>query len=423
MYNRYPRVLTTVEEDFRKIGLLQETDDPAKPRDIPSPDPSTLSGLDDSEGDKKAHTPSAKQPKPKMGPAADDAEKSGYDPEEDGGSKGATKGGSGKYTPPAGGKEAGLKGESKAAYQNSKKGVGPKGKGKNKGQKPALAMGLKPVKKHAGMKAEGTFGKAANLIEEVNDLLRGVQIDEEIDGLMRGFRLVAEDAALLADRLTEISDRYHVEEMVAAMESLSQDAVEALDIIENDIEIGLVGNDEEENSAIAHSADAEEDVNDIDEEDDGEKKVKSDRDPDKEYDIPSPAFKEEVEGVFKVMVATLMDGLEAYDAALDEMGVGADEAPETDHIDAYEGGDEGGFDGDAYEAADDDADDAGDDAGDDDDADDRGDDDQDDNDADDKGDDGDNDGDDLMSKMRNLRTKKDAMKGGGEKQPPFRGAE
>jgi hypothetical protein len=54
-----------VEEDFRRIGLLpekklDEVDDPAKPRDIPSPDPSTLSGLDDSEGEKSAHQAGAK---------------------------------------------------------------------------------------------------------------------------------------------------------------------------------------------------------------------------------------------------------------------------------------------------------------------------------------------------------------------------
>lgn len=416
MYNRNRRVLTTMDEDFRAIGLLpplSETDDPSKAREVPSPDPSTLSGLDDTEGDKKAHTPASKQPKPKMGPAADDAAKSGYDPEDDGGSKGAQKGSNGKYSPPSGGKESSIKGESKAAYQAGSK-VHPAGKGKNKGGKPAVAMGLKPVKKLAGMRAEGSLGKAANLIEEVEQLLRGVQVDEEVDSLMRGFRLVSENAALLADRLTEIADRYEVEETIASLESLSRDAAEVLVMIENDIELGPVGDDEDEANAIAHSAEAQEDVDDIDEDD--AKKVKSDRDPDKEYDVPSPAFKEDAERLFKVHCSVLMDALEGYDGALDDMNQGDQDQPDQDQGEPTEADDM-----DAYEASDDTDDDGGDDA-DDSDSDDDGD-----NDADDHGgeDDGDADdkGGDLMSKMKALRAKKGAMGGGGEKQPPFRAAD
>src|ERR1700744_2031268 len=115
--NRYKKViLTTVEEDFRAIGLLpklQESDDPTQPRDIPSPDPSTLAGLDDSEGDKAAHLPGAKQPKPKMGPPPDDSDV--MDPDEDGGSTSATRSRGGKEAVVRGSKEASLKGEGKSA--------------------------------------------------------------------------------------------------------------------------------------------------------------------------------------------------------------------------------------------------------------------------------------------------------------------
>ena len=200
--NRYTKVvLSTVEEDFRAIGLLPpltETDDPTVPRDVPSPDPSTLGGLDDSEGDKAAHEAGAKQPKPKMGPADDDAEDSGYDPDEDGGSAGAQKGGKGKYVKVAGGKEASLRGESAQYTAHPKKIMKPKGK--NGGSKAVIAKGLAVTKKIGGMEeGRGKFSKAASLIEEVQGLLQSAQIDEEIDELMQGFRLVAEDSALLAE--------------------------------------------------------------------------------------------------------------------------------------------------------------------------------------------------------------------------------
>jgi hypothetical protein len=324
MIHRYPRILTTVEEDFRKIGLLpplnegkqlSEVDDPAKPRDIPSPEPSTLPGLDTSGGDKSANHKTAKQPKPAMGP--DDDDSAVMDPIEDGGSKGAHKS-KGSYHKVPGGKEASIKGENKG-YMLAKKNVHPKGKGK--GQAPAVAQGLKPAKKIGGMsktssrmESVGTLGKAATLIEEVTGLLRGVQIDEAVDNLMRGFRLVSEDAALLADRLTEMADVYHVEKLVSEMEELSRAAAEAIDIVET--EMTHVGDDGDENAAIKNSAaDEYEHVEDMDE---TEEESAKDHDPEKPYDIPSPAFKEQAEKVFSAMVDKLMDALEAYDSALDE---------------------------------------------------------------------------------------------------------
>lgn len=430
MRNRYPILLTTVEEDFKRIGLLpqdqiSEVDDPQKPRDIPSPDPSTLDGLDDSEGDKSAHQAGAKQPKPKMGPPADDAEKAGMDPDKEGGSAGAHKGESGKYHKVAGGKEASL--ESKQ-YMLAKKQPGVKGSGKNKGQKPAIAQGLKPAKRVGGMH-EGRFVKAASLVEEVHGLLRGVQTSEEMDDLMRGFRLVAEDASLLSDRLTEIADKYEVEEIVSKMESLSVDAVEALSVIESELE--HVGDDGDEAAAIAHSGDVA-DVESVDQAD-----GKSDRDADEPYDIPSPAFKEQAEMVLAAMVHQLMEALEAYDSVVEEMYPGMSEEDDDGddghevHVHAH------GAKRVHVHAHADTGDDAhGDDA--------QGDDDQgDDDDGGMDGDDGDMDHDDMdhddgsgdmddepdhdsdhdrnsiMAKMKMLKARRSAMKGGR----PFRGDE
>ena len=321
--NRFKHViLTTVEEDFRKIGLLpelSEADDPTKPRDVPSPAPEAGEGLDDSEGDKSAHQAGAKQPKPKMGPAADDAKKSGLDPEDDGGSVGAQKGGSG-YKKVQGSKEASL--ESKQYMKMGKQPMAG-AKGKNKGEKAQAARGLKPVKKHAGMMKESRFNKAAALIEEVNGLLTSVQIDEEIDELMRGFQLVAENSALLADRFTEVSGEYQVESVIEEMEELSSDAAEAIDIIE--MELNDMGSDSDEEEATRHSSDVSEEA-DLD-----EVEKKSDRNAEKPYDVPSPAFKEQSEKVLNAMVSRLMEALESYDNILDEMGMMPDmEAADDD---------------------------------------------------------------------------------------------
>ena len=301
--------LTTVEEDFRRIGLLPmtEEDDPTQPRDIPSPAPETEKGLDDSEGEKSAHQSGAKQPKPSMGPADETDDE--YEPVEDGGSKGAVKQKAGYKVVPHG-KEASIKGEGKETAYTSKYTLAKKQPKKLKGgQKPQIAKGLPPTKKIGGMKAEGAFSKAANLIEEVEGLLYGVQMDEEYDRLIRGFYLVCESSALLADRLTEISDKYEVEDLVGEMEELSQDAAQAHDEVIDVYENGEAVEDEEN-------------VENVDVEEDAEK----DHDSEKPYDIPSPApgtTKEAIEGIFTAMVGKLMDALEAYDGALGEGALGA----------------------------------------------------------------------------------------------------
>lgn len=411
---RYPVVVGTMEEDFRAIGLLpplEETDDPTKPRDIPSPDPDTLAGLDDSEGDDAAHMAGAKQPKPKMGPDADDAEKSGYDPDEDGGSEGAQKS-RGKYEKVAGGKEASLE---SMQYQTAGK-QPMSGKGKKQGEKTVIAKGLKPVKKLAGMVKEGRYSKVATLIEEVGGLLRSVQIDEEVDQLLHSFKLVAENATLLADRLTEISDAFEVEDVIDQMEALSRDAVEAIDIVETELEAC----DDDDEDAIAHSSDV------------NEGKYGSDRNPDETYDIPSPAFKEckeNSEKILNVMVNKLMDALEGYDNALTEMDMGMGAMDEGDddgdsevhlhtkanrvHVHHGHDDDDGDDDDHGHEMA------ASGDDGDDGEGD--GDEDMGDEGDHDDGDDGESDHDthSLMAKMKALKGRREAMSGGRS----FRGDE
>lgn len=439
--------LTSLEEDFKKIGLippsrLDETDDPKKPREVSSPDPSTLSGLDDSEGEKSAKQPGAKQPKPKMGPPADDSE--AMDPLEDGGSKGAQKGGKGPYVKVAGGKEASIKGESKHnGYTDAKNQPGLKAKGKNKGEKPQIAQGLKPTKKVAGMSAggakmemesKGPLSRAVKLLSETEEIIQGIRTDEHTDEVKRSFRLVSENSALLADRLSEISSLFEVDEHIEEMEELSKDAAEAIDCIEMEIHSG--GNDEDEAAAVANSGEAAgETIEDMDEADE---KVKSDRKPDETYDVPSPAFKEEVESLLQAMVEKLMNVLEAYDGALDALDQNEDDAmpfeSDGEHFDddekqvsprhmKHQPSDDdqetGGHDGHEHHDSAHGQDDG--DGHDDHDADNHGG--EPDGDSDDgQAGHGDDMGGDLMARMRALRAKKDAM-GGAHQEPPFRGAE
>ncbi len=436
---RHPVILTSKEEDFRAIGLLPpltEADDPSVPRDVPSPAPETLDGLDDSEGEKSAHSATAKQPKPKMGPPADDA--SVMDPEEDGGSAGAQKS-SGSSSRVQGSKEASVRAES-AQYMKSPKQPMKMKKGKNAGQKAKVARGLPAANVKIGMVKEGRYATASTLIEEVQDILGGLEMEEEISQILRSFQLVAENAALVADRLTEISDRYKVESVVSDMEELSQDAVEALEAVEAEIEDMDGGSDEDQ--AVAHSSD----VSESDEA--PAKKVKSDRNPDEPYDVPSPAFKEDVENILQVMVGKLMDAVEVYDAALDHMNEEDDGDPRheihihtkahnvhvhhSDDGDEDDGADMGDPDDDMADAdmedpdadmGDEDAEmmAAGDDGGDEDpDMDMDSDDDMDDDDMgaedDDMDDESDAESNSLMARMKALRTRREAM-GGGR---PFR---
>jgi hypothetical protein len=416
---RHPVVLTSVEEDFRAIGLLpalNEADDPKEPRDIPSPDPSTLDGLDDSEGDKEAETPTARQPKPKMGPPDDDAEESGYDPDEAGGTQQKAKG---EYKKVPHGKEASM--ESKM-YRKSDRQPMMANK-KNRGDKIMMAKGLQPVKKIGGMKEESTaLNKANKLLEEVSGLIKGVQTDEAVDEMLRSFKLVAENAALLSDRLTEISDQYEVEGITSEMEELSRDAVEMIDIIENELELSNVGDCGDED-AVEHSSDVHED-------NDG--KPKADHNPNEPYDIPSPAFKEQTETVLNAMVAKLMDSLETYDHALIEMGMGGmmeDDGDDNEvhlhtkakrvHVhhghdaehqepDGDEDGPDSDDDDDGYSAAGHDGGEAeGDDGEDYDDSESHEDGDEDDGDED-----SDHEGNSLMARMKALKARRAAMHGG-----------
>jgi hypothetical protein len=281
--------LTTLEEDFRKIGLLppekklQEVDDSTEPRDIPSPDPSTMgggSGNDDSQATPARHK-YAKQPKPKMAP---DEKDDHDDPLE----AGATQGGksAGSYKKVAGGKEASLENVNyPQGYQTLKDKV--MARAKDKGKTPAVAQGLEPTKSIAGMgkKHESqNVSRAAELVGEVEALLQGSQMGEDLNNLAHGFTLIGENCSLLASRLVDIAEHYNVDDAISEMEQLYDSAVEACSIIE--------------------SAEEEEEV-DVD------------------------GLKE----AFRVMTLSLMDAVEMYDATLVEMSKEDDDKDDDDDDD------------------------------------------------------------------------------------------
>ena len=287
MYPRYPVQLTTLEEDFRAIGLLpqedtkeiSETDNSNEPRDIPSPDPSTAAGNDDSQPTPARHK-YAKQLKPKMAPEDGNG---GYDPEGDGGSQ--KKGGGGSYTPPRGGKESRVEsdeGHVNAGYTLLKNKIMKKVK--DTGKAPAVAQGLAPVKSIAGMKKEASnLTRASELVSEVEALLSGSQMDEEFNGLVHGFSLIGENCSLLANRLVDIAEHYNVDKAISAMESLYNNAIEARGILED-------------------AAKAE----------------------DEDLDLES------VKDAFRMMTLTLMDAVEAYDATISEMKKEDDDSDDDD---------------------------------------------------------------------------------------------
>lgn len=328
---RRPVILTTMQEDFRAIGLLaedevlDEVDNPQNPRDIPSPDPSTMSGLDNSAGggNAPAKHDTANQPKPAMAPSD---KKDHEDPLQAGGAqKGKLRGA---------GHKAGDMRETNDKYKDQGGQTLPKAL--DQGKSPDKAGGLKPVKKHAGM-SEGDFGqtafeRATGLVAEVGEILRGIGVTEEYRAILRGVRLVAENSALLADRLTEISEGFEVDESVSAMEDLSEDAAELYGIIEMNLD-GHKGEEEEERAAVRNSKAAQ------------ESRGTSDRDPTKPYDIPSPAFKEQVEEMLGVMVGQFMEHLKAYDDALSEMTKGDDDDKNGDDDKDKNGNDDDNDDG------------------------------------------------------------------------------
>ena len=311
MHHRYPFQLTTMEEDFRAIGLLperelteevelSEVDDPKNPRDIPSPDPSTLGGLDNSGGsiNTKTRHATGQQPRPAIAP---DEKDDHDDPLQAGATqKGRSAGGYNKKPNYREDRdyEEGMEqgpdpshGYSQYKIVAKKPGMEPTdGKYADTGKNPDRAEGATPAKKIGGMyKESGAISRAAELMGEVEELLNGVQVDEEIHQLYRGFNLIGEDAALLADRLTEISDEYSVEHVVAAMEELSFHAIEMLDIVE-----AVEAFEKDKKKAIANG-------NWMPEEDEGE-----------DIDL------EDIKAVFQAMTLDLMDAVEAYDQVLGE---------------------------------------------------------------------------------------------------------
>lgn len=323
MHHRYPFQLTTMEEDFRNIGLLpqmelteevndlQEVDNPLDPRDIPSPDPSTLGGLDNSGGkiNTKARHATGQQPRPAIAPD----EKNDHDDPLDAGStqKGRSAGGYNKKPNMREGQEEGP--DASYGYDQykiiaKKPGMEPTdGKNADTGKKPDVAQGASATRSIGGMKESGTLSRAAQLMGEVEALLHGAQTDEDVNQLYRGFNLIGEDAALLADRLTEISDEYHVEHVIEAMEELSNYAIEMLNITE-----AVDSFEADKKKAIKNGDYMPED------------------DEDEEVDL------EDIKRVFQAMTLDLMDAVEAYDQVLSEKAKDDDDEGDDDDDDENE---------------------------------------------------------------------------------------
>lgn len=286
MIHRYPVHLTTLEEDFRAIGLLpgreiSEMDDATEPRDIPSPDPSTLHGLDDSEETGGARHKYAKQPRPKMAP--DDS-----DDHDDPLDAGATQHGAkraGSYKPVAYGKEASLE---SVGYPDGYTTL--KGKLLDRvkmltptGPEPKIAQGLAPAT-DTGLGTpkrmeSANVSRAAELVGEVEALIAGSQMDEDTNNLSHGFYLIAENCSLLADRLIDIAESYNVDSAIEMIENVYHNAVEAHSIIESS---------------------------------------------DEELDLAS------LKEAFRIMTLALMDAVEAYDGTISEMSEDDDEDDDED---------------------------------------------------------------------------------------------
>lgn len=312
MNRRYPFQLTTLEEDFRVIGLLpaedltesrgelHEGDDPRSPRDVPSPDPSTLGGgVDDSEGsiNAKARHRYAKQPRPKITPS----DANDHDDPMDAGGKMKSKGSYNKKPNYREGVDGNPKAEYPDGYKTLRKRLVDKSKGAHYdgGEDPDVAQGLTPTNKIGGMSRNTGKGKveshyvsrAAELVGELDALVHGTQVNEDFDNLSRGFHLLGENAALLAERLVDISDDFDVEEVYSAMESLYDSACEAFEIIEMKVSF-----EKDKKAAIANGAKVKEE--DVDEED---------------------LSVEDIKDAFRLMTLDLMDAVESYDAAIAEM--------------------------------------------------------------------------------------------------------
>jgi hypothetical protein len=323
MNRRYPVQLTTMQEDFKAIGLIPqdsltedysevtEGDDSRSPRDIPSPDPSTLAGLDDSEGsiNAKARHKYAKQPRPRIAPT----DKADHDDPMDAGGKMKSKGGYNKKPNYREGVDGNPRHEYPDGYKTLRKRLVDKSKGAHYdgGEDPDVAQGLSPTNAIGGMKKESAYvSRAASLIGELDALVSGSQMSEDYDNLGRGFSLLGENAALLAERLVDISDDYDVEDVYAAMESLYDSANEAFDIIEMKVSF-----EKDKRAAIAAGS-----------------RVKEE---DREEDEISM---EDVKDAFRLMTLDLMDAVESYDSAIAEMCKDDEDDDEEDEDDGKKKG-------------------------------------------------------------------------------------
>jgi hypothetical protein len=303
-HNRYPVQLTSLEEDFRAIGLLpqlqlREVDDSTEPRDVPSPAPETE--VDDDMPAMTARHKYAKQPKPKMAPdVMDDHD----DPLEAGGTMG--KKSKASYKSVAGSGEASisrLEASEPKGYQMMKNRIM---NGSKEGETPAIARGLAPADKKMKVsklvKKESTnMRRSSQLVSEIEALINGNQVSEDYKNLSYGFSLISENCSLLADRLVDLAEHYNVDEAIATMESLYNNAIEASKIVEM--------------KADKDSEDMEDTV--------VKSKKKKDADDDDSEDDEDTL--ESIKEAYRLMTLQLLDAVESYDATMSEAKAESDD--------------------------------------------------------------------------------------------------
>lgn len=304
-HNRYPVKLTSLEEDFRAIGLLpqlqlREVDDSTEPRDVPSPAPETE--VDDDMVAMTARHKYAKQPKPRMAPdVMDDHD----DPLEAGGTMG--KKSKGSYKSVGGSGEASiarLEGSEPKGYQMMKNRIM---NGSKEGETPAIARGLAPADKKMKVsklvKKESTnMRRSSQLVSEIEALISGNQVSEDYRNLSYGFSLISENCSLLADRLVDLAEHYNVDEAIATMESLYENAIEASKIVKMKAD-----KDSEDMEDTVAKSKNKKDADDDDSEDDDEDTLES------------------IKEAYRLMTLQLLDAVESYDATMSEAKAESDD--------------------------------------------------------------------------------------------------
>ena len=305
---RHNKPLTSVQEDFVKIGLVpasvlaeevavgdHKDHDANNVYDIPSPDPSTLPGLDDSEADKSAQSAKAKQPSPKKSPD-DDAE---YDVDTDGGADGALKGG--KYAGPVVGQ---MEAKEIRKMLDKVKMAGAQG-GKYTKAKPA-SKEVADLTTKGGHPALESFQDKLDFVEtilgEMENEIVAMEAVENLSDLISAFKLVSENAAMLSNGINGLSEAFEIEEsLLSFLEELSEDAAQMALALQND-----------------------DDLEETVETEDGKEVEDGNDDPTKPRSVVHAKMKAEdkvqkAEETLEGMTATIIDVLEDYKLAVESL--------------------------------------------------------------------------------------------------------